>query len=134
MTVAAAAEAAIAHAKKTTHAAAKLAKKSHTLPAVAHAKPYPPLHVTMDKNGLFKLQQTAWLVQVGHFRNHTQALRLANQLRAKGYQAFVQHYGTTKGTDLFVRAENNQKAALALSSELQKNMHLHGMVIRYQPV
>jgi cell division septation protein DedD len=133
MTVAAAADAAIAHAKQTAHATTKLAK-ARTLPAVAHAKPYPPLHVTTDKNGLFKLQQTAWLVQVGHFKSHPQALRLANQLRAKGYQALVQHYGSAKGTDLFVKADNNRKAALALSSELQKKMHLQGVVIRYQPV
>jgi DedD protein len=94
------------------------------------------IHTPMDNNGLFKLQNAAWVIQVGSYKNKENALRIANTLRANGYRAFIQRISTALGenTRVFVGPENKQAAARELAQQLENNMHLRGIVISYKPL
>lgn len=86
----------------------------------------------LDNDGLFKLKSSAWVIQMGSFRNKTNALRLVNRLRAKGYHAFIQDMASN--TSVFVGPELKQNSARELASQLQDEMHIQGFVISYRPL
>lgn len=88
-----------------------------------------------DSNGLLKLNQTAWVIQVGSFKQKTEAMRLVNQLRGNGYRAFIQQLPSENGnsTQVFVGPENRQHLARALAAQLQSDMQVKGIVVSYQP-
>ncbi len=89
----------------------------------------------VDNNGLLKLKQAAYVIQIGSFKEKTNALRLVNKLRAQGYRAFIQHAVVASGenTRVFVGPEHHQASARVLASELENKMKLHGIVISYKP-
>lgn len=133
----------IASTTSTTHAKTKekkLAGKSKkTLTASAKqkmGKRTSYVHLPIDNNGLANLNNSAWVIQVGSFKNKANALRVVNRLRANGYRAFIQQISTDAGknTRVFVGPENKQKIASALADELKKEMHVEGIVISYQPL
>ncbi len=90
----------------------------------------------LDDNGLIKLKNAVWVIQIGTFKNKTTALRLVNHLRANGYRAFIQQVSNSLGeqTRVFVGPELKQVAARQLVSELESAIHIRGIVIRYQPL
>jgi len=94
------------------------------------------VNMPIDNNGLFKLHGAAWVIQVGSYRNKVSALRVVNHLRANGYRAFIQQISTALGSDtrVFVGPENKQSAARELAQKIENDMHLHGIVISYQPL
>jgi cell division septation protein DedD len=85
---------------------------------------------------LFKEKNPVWVIQLGSFKNKTNALRLVNQLRANGYRAFIQQVNSTEGnsTRVYVGPETKQTAARALAGELESQLHVRGIVISYQPL
>jgi DedD protein len=83
--------------------------------------------------GLSKLKNSVWVVQVGSFKNKTNALNVVNQLRANGYRAFIQEV-TDSTTRVYVGPEHKQISARALADRLQTEMHLKGVVISYTPL
>ena len=89
----------------------------------------------LDENGLLQLKKAAWVIQLGSFKDKANALKLANQLRSKGYRAFIQNYSASTGqhTRVFVGPESQQKSARLVAAELKKGMRLHGIVISYKP-
>lgn len=90
----------------------------------------------IDNNGLLKLKNASWVVQMGSFTNKVSALRLVNQLRANGYKAFIQQISTSFGTStrVFVGPEYQQTTARELAQRLEKELHIRGMVISYKPL
>lgn len=108
--------------KQTAHNTAKSSKKDRQL--------------TVKNNDLFNIQEPSWVIQVGDYSKKAQALKVVNQLRAKGYRAFIQQFSTTLGanTRVFVGPENKQADARQLASELNSQMKLHGIVISYKPL
>jgi DedD protein len=88
-----------------------------------------------DSNGLLKLNQVAWVIQVGTFKAKGPAMHLVNQLRENGYRAFIQQLPSSDGssTQVFVGPENRQHLARALATQLQDDMKVKGIVISYQP-
>lgn len=90
----------------------------------------------LEDDGLFKLQNAAWVIQIGSFKNKTNALRLVNQLRAKGFKAFIQQVSTTIGdsTRVFVGPETKHSVARSVAGQLENEMHIHGIVISYKPL
>lgn len=90
---------------------------------------------TLDNNGLLKLKQSAYVIQLGSFKQKSNALRLVNKLRAKGYRAFIQNINVASGesTRVFVGPEQHQASAQIVATELQNNMKLHGIIISYKP-
>ena len=99
---------------------------------LARTKKNTVMNNALNNNGLFQLKDKSWVIQIGSFKNHQRAIRLANQLRNKGYQAFIQQYSTTEGTHLFVGPLNQESQAYTLAKEIENNMHLHGYVVRYE--
>jgi len=125
---------------KTTH---------HKKVAKAHAKDQPVIlsklttasaikanrHQPLDNNGLLQLKKSAWVIQLGSFKEKSNALRMVNKLRASGYRAFIQHVSGNGGqnTRVFVGPEQQQASARIVASELESNLKLHGIVISYKP-
>ncbi len=131
------AKATVSEAKKHHKTLAKAAKKNHpliqskltTASAITANR-----HRPVDNNGLMQLKQAAWVVQIGSFKQKSNALKLVNKLRAKGYRAFIQHVASGAGqTRVFVGPEHKQDSARLLASELENEMKLHGIVISYKP-
>lgn len=85
---------------------------------------------------LSKLSSAAWVIQVGSYKNKTNALRIVNQLRANGYRAFIQEISSNEGdhTRVYVGPENKRTSAMALANRLNDHMHVQGIVISYQPL
>ena len=108
-----------------TAAAHKIVIKSH---------PYVPGPI--DNNGLVKLKNAAWVIQMGSFKKKENALRLVNNLRARGYRAFIQQVNTAfgDGTRVFVGPEGHEPTARALASRLENDTHIRGVVISYKPL
>tara|TARA_R110000868_G_scaffold138503_2_gene352676 strand:+ start:2016 stop:2843 length:828 start_codon:yes stop_codon:yes gene_type:complete len=96
-----------------------------------HANKNKPL----DNNGLMQLNKAAWVIQMGSFKHKTNALKLVNKLRAKGYRAFIQRAELASGasTRVFVGPEHQQKSARIVAAELHQKMKLQGIVISYKP-
>lgn len=90
----------------------------------------------LDDDGLTQLKNAAWVIQLGSFKDKSNALHLVNQLRAKGYSAFIQRVSTSLGssTRVFVGPESQRNSAHALATQLEDDMHLHGIVISYKPL
>jgi DedD protein len=90
-----------------------------------------------NENSLINLKQRIWVIQIGSFKNKTNALQLANKLRAHGYQAFIQQSASAFGgntTRVFVGPESKQNAARALASRLENQLHIKGVVLNYKPL
>lgn len=130
----------VLHASNT----AKL-KKASTMTRLANAnakhnvkvKPFAPVaHTALQDNGLVSLRSASYVIQMGSFKNKTNALKLVNQLRANGYPAFIQKMSTAFGENIrvFVGPANKRTAAVALADKLENHMHLKGIVISYQPL
>lgn len=93
-------------------------------------------HTHSAKKGITTLNQPAWAVQMGSFRDKDNARRMVNTLRSAGYKAFTRSVATQNGTQIrvYVGPEFRHLAAIKLSSELQHNMKLHGIVVLYRPL
>jgi DedD protein len=89
----------------------------------------------IDNNGLLQLKKSAWVIQMGSFKQKSNALKLVNKLRAKGYRAFIQNVNMASGenTRVFVGPEHQQASARIVATELANDMKLHGIVISYKP-
>lgn len=111
---------------------AKLAPRKH----LAKTKPLVAVNTALKEDGLISLKNSAYVIQIGSFKNKTNALRLVNQLRANGYPAFIQKMSTALGenTRVFVGPSNKRTTATELASRLENDMHLKGIVISYQPL
>lgn len=92
--------------------------------------------ITTEDNGLLKLNSAVWVIQIGSFKNKTNALRIVNQLRANGYRAFIQQISTALGdnTRVFVGPEHKRSTARALADRLHSEMHIQAIVISYKPL
>lgn len=90
--------------------------------------------IDLDKNGLFKLKDPAWIIQIGRFNHPADAMRLARRLQANGYPVFVQQYRKSHSTHVFVKPENHPGAATLAAQQLEDKMHLHGIVMHYDPM
>lgn len=89
-----------------------------------------------DDHGLLKLKSPAWVIQVGSFKNKTNALRLVNQLRGNGYKAFIQSVSSAFGenTRVYIGPEFKQASAKMIANQIEQDMHLHGIVLNFKPL
>jgi DedD protein len=77
----------------------------------------------------------AWAVQVGSFTQRENAMRLRDQLRSKGYKAFVEQITSADKTFYRVRVgpEVSRDKAVALQKDLQSKMKLQGSTVVSHP-
>ncbi len=94
------------------------------------------LEAATGDNGLASIKGSAWVVQIGSFKNKTNALRLVNKLRLNGYHAFMQHVAMTAGenTRVFVGPESQHARARTLAQRLESDLHVKPIVISYKPL
>ncbi|HLB42143.1 MAG TPA: SPOR domain-containing protein [Gammaproteobacteria bacterium] len=90
----------------------------------------------LDNNGLIHLKGSVWVIQLGSFKDKSDALRLTNRLRLNGYKAFIQQVTTSFGnsTRVFVGPEYQQALAFELVQRLENHMHIRGVVVSYKPL
>lgn len=93
-----------------------LSVKSHT-----HA------HVAVHE-----LKNAAWVVQLGAFKNKSNAQHLVNKLRAEGFKAFTHEVGST--LRVYVGPTADRPAARSLVAQLQHKTTLQGIVLFYNPM
>lgn len=79
-------------------------------------------------------QLAAWVVQVGSFSSEKNALKLRDQLRAKGFPAFIDK--SEDAGKLVARVqvgpEIDQDHAKAVQDRLLKEQKLHGIIVRHR--
>ena len=78
------------------------------------------------------LKKTAWAVQMGSFKDKNNAHRLANRLRAAGYQAFTR--AKNNSTRVYIGPEFKEASAVRLSNKVAEEVRLQGMIVNYQPL
>lgn len=86
----------------------------------------------LTHHDLVKLKNSAWVVQMGSFKNKTNAIRLTNQLRAQGYKAFTREIRST--LRVYVGPEFKQASAATLANKIEQQMKLRGIIISYKPL
>lgn len=117
-------------AKKALHTTKQ---RKAVLPKVKQAQQHrKKLDLPIDNNGLFKLKNSAWVIQLGSYKNKTTALRLVNRLRSNGYNAFIQQ--ASSGTSVYVGPESKQEIARSIAARLEYEMKIQGFVISYKPL
>lgn len=110
--------------KPTVKSEADKPVPSKPLPAVVPAAPAP----SKDRMNI-----TAWIIQLGSFSSEQNALALRDQLRAKGYTAFVEKIksGDSQLFRVRVGPELERARADALRDKLEKETKQKGIVERY---
>jgi DedD protein len=114
-------------AKKTAHPV-----KLHTPDIKMKQAQRKKVKLPLDDNGLFKLKSSAWVIQLGSYKNKASALRLVNRLRASGYNAFIQQ--ASAETSVYVGPENKEAIARSIATRLESEMKIQGFVISYKPL
>lgn len=83
---------------------------------------------------LSKMKKSAWVVQMGSFRDKTNAMRLTNSLRAKGYKAFTVETKSNGQTRVYVGPELKRGNAKTLATKINGDVNLQGIIVPYQPL
>lgn len=104
-----------------------------SLAPVIHSKISKAIKV---KNHGAKVAEANWVVQLGAYKDKVSALRLANHLRAKGYNAFIHQKGAAFGEEVsvFIGPEGKKDLAEALANKLAKETNLATSITTYKPL
>lgn len=90
------------------------------------------------KDVLSNLKKTAWVIQMGSFKDKTNATRLADKLRTAGFKAFTHEVTSAKtgkvSTRVYIGPEDQQASAQQLSSKVEQDLNLHGIVVSFKPL
>lgn len=122
---------------KTDLNAASPSKKPKAMKHSLHKQSKMVSNTPKLKHEAINPKDPAWVVQMGSFKEKANATRLANKLRASGYKAFTREITSAHGsvqTRVYIGPEHKQVAALKLSSEVEQQMKIHGLVIKYKPL
>lgn len=78
----------------------------------------------------------AWVIQIGASKDKITALRLVNQLRAKGYNAFIYQKGAAFGeqVNVYIGPEVKRNLAEMLATKINQEMKLSVTVRSYKPL
>ena len=108
-------------------------------PATENKTPLPeetlPAKTTSEAAQPADTTPKAWAVQVGSFTQRDNAMRLRDQLRSKGYKAFVERITSADKTFYRVRVgpEVSREKAVALQKDLQSKMKLQDSTVVSHP-
>lgn len=86
---------------------------------------------------LVKLNQSAWIVQMGSFKNKANARNLTDKLRAAGFNAFTRELKSARGgvrTHVYVGPEFKEASATKISRKIKHDMNLQSIVLPYKPL
>jgi cell division septation protein DedD len=120
--------------ENTAQPAPKPAVNKHTIKSTknktkSHDKP--------AHSELVKLNQSAWIVQMGSFKSKANARNLTDKLRAAGFNAFTRELKSAKGgvrTHVYVGPEFKEASATKISRKIKHDMNLQSIVLPYKPL
>lgn len=78
------------------------------------------------------MKRTAWVVQMGSFKNQSNAHRLVNQLKGSGFKAFARVVTSPAGavrTRVYIGPEVKEASAKKLSAKVAQAVKLQGIVV-----
>jgi DedD protein len=78
--------------------------------------------------------KSAWVVQMGSFKNQNNAKQLIDSLREKGYKAFTVETKSNGQTRVYVGPEPQKSAAVILASKIEHAINMRGVVLMYKPL
>jgi DedD protein len=104
------------------------------LPSLKQRKPTVKVATYEKKDQRHAFRSTAWVIQVGSYRDKVDALSLTNQLRAKGYNAFIHQTNAAFGEEVqvYIGPEAKKESAASLAAKLSKETKLSGVVKTYK--
>jgi len=87
-----------------------------------------------NKRSKLSFKTVAWVIQVGSYTDKVKALSLVNQLRAKGYNAFIHQSKAAFGEEVqvYIGPEVKKDSAASIASKLAKETKLSGVVKAYK--
>ncbi|MEW6353320.1 MAG: SPOR domain-containing protein [Pseudomonadota bacterium] len=103
-------------------------------PAASTAKTDAPPKPAAPRADTKRMDVDAWVVQLGSFSSEQNASKLRDQLRDKGYSAFVETVAGSGGGKVFrvrVGPELERARAEAVRDKLEKELKIKGIVGRY---
>jgi DedD protein len=85
---------------------------------------------------LTQLKSAAWVVQMGNFKVKSNAIRLADKLRAQGFKAFTREIKSNHGDSVrvYVGPEFKQASAASLNDKIEQEMKMRGVIVSYHPL
>ena len=89
--------------------------------------------VSQHKSGI----RSVWVVQMGNFHIHTNAIRFANRLKSAGYKVYTRQIVSRTGqvsTRVYVGPEMTEVSAKKLSARIHEQMNLDGIVVPVEPL
>ena len=95
--------------------------------------PLPPSPVLPEPQTESTAALSAWIIQIETFTSKKKAERLQNNLRKKGFPAFIQKQSSKKQTiyQVQVGPELNQAQAISVSQEITKKFNIVGKIEPY---
>jgi DedD protein len=102
-------------------------------PAPAKATTQKPPAAVSTASSASGAAESAWAVQLGSFASEANAQRLANELKARGYKAFVSRIDSGSRTRYRVRVGPEQERARAENLAARLRRDGHSAVIVPQP-
>jgi DedD protein len=90
---------------------------------------------TIEANEKEPFTSQAWVIQVGNYKDKANAIRMVNQLRKKGYPAYLHANKSLFGKYIrvYIGPEKSDQAAKQLAKQIEKEMDIEGIVMSYQP-
>lgn len=89
------------------------------------------------KANLADPKKPGWVVQMGSFKNKSNAHRLVEQLKTSGFKAFAHEVKSPAGavrTRVYIGPEYKQASARKLSTRIEEQTKLQGFVTPYKPM
>ncbi|MBT8506749.1 sporulation protein [Coxiella-like endosymbiont of Rhipicephalus sanguineus] len=114
----------------TQHHEFNVAEKSPEIKQkVAVKKPHSSANLLLSRT------PKAWVIQVASFVNQDNAKRLLKQLQASGFDAYIRQSNEGKKVSrIFVGPLIDYTKIIEIQKELKQNLHLKGVIKRYQMV
>ncbi|MCE3237986.1 MAG: dedD [Gammaproteobacteria bacterium] len=144
---------------KKSHMASNITdNKRHVIPHVIQIKNHLTTHTTSRAKPVLKAakegrgssfgnshhaasnlslpKKSVWVVQMGSFKNKSNAHRLVSRLKASGFKAFIHETQSSTGsirTAVYVGPESREASAAKLSTIMSK-IHMRGFIVPYKPM
>lgn len=92
--------------------------------------------VNLNIDKLAKIRSVTWVVHVATFENKLSATHTLQDLRKKGFNAFMQEVTQLNGSEfrIFVGPESQKKSAMKLMKKINQEVKLQAVLFRYQPL
>jgi DedD protein len=110
-------------------------KHKKMIAKVTHVSKIKPVNLSYTQ--IEKLNSTAWVIQMGNFKDTNNARRLADKLRVSGYKVFTKQIKSAQGhmsTRVYIGPELQRSSALHLADKIEQETKIRGIVINMKPL